>query len=65
MDDNETREQDAAKSTICRLEWIAQAIEAARRYKESEHATTRKVRKEPRDSDDESAWLGSSPRPEG
>jgi hypothetical protein len=54
MHDNDTREQDAANSTICRLEWIAQAIEAARRYKESEHAV-RKVRKEPSPAADESA----------
>lgn len=54
MQDNETREQDAAKSTICRLEWIAQAMEAARRYKESEHAA-RKVGNDWREPDDESA----------
>ena len=37
MKDTEARNRDSAKNTICRLEWIAMAMDAARRYKESEH----------------------------
>lgn len=38
MKETETRNSDSSKNTICRLEWIAMAMDAARRYKESEHA---------------------------
>jgi hypothetical protein len=36
MDAKDHREQQGAESGICRLEWIAWAIEAARRHKEGE-----------------------------
>lgn len=38
MKDIDARDSDSTKSTICRLEWIAMAMDAARRYKESEHS---------------------------
>jgi hypothetical protein len=38
MKETDARNRDSSKSTICRLEWIAMAMDAARRYKESEHA---------------------------
>lgn len=37
MNETEARNREPTKSTICRLEWIAMAMDAARRYKESEH----------------------------
>lgn len=37
MDAKDHREQQEAENGICRLEWIAWAIEAARRHKEDEH----------------------------
>jgi hypothetical protein len=36
MDAKDHREQPGPESGICRLEWIAWAIEAARRHKEVE-----------------------------
>ena len=36
MDAKDHREQPETESGICRLEWIAWAIEAARRHKEGE-----------------------------
>jgi hypothetical protein len=36
MDAKDHREQQGTESGICRLEWIAWAIEAARRHKEGE-----------------------------
>jgi hypothetical protein len=42
------------KNSICSLEWIAWAIEAARRHKENEHSHSQPARPEdPLDSDDE------------
>jgi hypothetical protein len=37
MDAKDQGEQSATQNSICRLEWIAWAIEAARRHKETEH----------------------------
>jgi hypothetical protein len=37
MDAKDHREQPSTQNNICRLEWIAWAIEAARRHKEDEH----------------------------
>jgi hypothetical protein len=37
MDAKDRVEGDAQDSGICRLEWIAWAMDAARRYKEAEH----------------------------
>ena len=36
MDAKDHRDQPETKNGICRLEWIAWAIEAARRHKEGE-----------------------------
>jgi hypothetical protein len=36
MDARDHGEQETHKNSICRLEWIAWAIEAARRHKEAE-----------------------------
>jgi len=36
MDAKDHRDQSATENGICRLEWIAWAIEAARRHKEGE-----------------------------
>jgi len=36
MDAKDHREQPGTENGICRLEWIAWAIEAARRHKEGE-----------------------------
>jgi hypothetical protein len=36
MDGKHSRDHDSSKSTLCRLEWIAAAIDAARRHKEDE-----------------------------
>lgn len=36
MEANDHSEHSADKSNICRLEWIAWAIDAARRHKEDE-----------------------------
>jgi len=38
MDAKDYGEQTATKSNICSLEWIAWAIEAARRHKEDEQS---------------------------
>jgi hypothetical protein len=38
MDSREQAERESPSNSICRLEWIALAMEAARRYKEREHA---------------------------
>ena len=40
MDAKDHREQAGTQNGICRLEWIAWAIEAARRHKESEQERT-------------------------
>jgi hypothetical protein len=40
MDAKEYGEQPGTRNGICRLEWIAWAIEAARRHKENEHQRT-------------------------
>jgi hypothetical protein len=37
MDAKDHVERDSHESSICRLEWIAWAMDAARRYKEAEH----------------------------
>jgi hypothetical protein len=37
MDAQDHREHPETEKGICRLEWIAWAIEAARRHKEGEH----------------------------
>jgi hypothetical protein len=37
MDAKDHREPPSSQNDICRLEWIAWAIEAARRHKENEH----------------------------
>ena len=36
MDAQDRTERELDKNTICRLEWIAWAMEAARRHKEAE-----------------------------
>ena len=48
MNDNEIRDRDSTKNTICRLEWIAMAIDAARRYKEAEQPLRDERRTAPR-----------------
>jgi hypothetical protein len=40
MDAKDHVEQSSEKSSICSLEWIAWAIEAARRHKEDEQRET-------------------------
>ena len=37
MDAKDHTERELANNSICRLEWIAWAMDAARRHKESEH----------------------------
>lgn len=37
MDSKDRDEHSQPKNEICRLEWIALAMDAARRYKEAEH----------------------------
>ncbi len=37
MEAKDRTERELEKNTICRLEWIAWAMEAARRHKEAEH----------------------------
>jgi len=37
MDAKDHTERELAENSICRLEWIAWAMEAARRHKEAEH----------------------------
>jgi len=37
MDAKDHTEHDLHKNSICRLEWIAWAMDAARRHKEAEH----------------------------
>jgi hypothetical protein len=37
MDAKDHTERGLDKNSICRLEWIAWAMEAARRHKEAEH----------------------------
>ena len=37
MDAKDHVERDSHENSICRLEWIAWAMDAARRYKEAEH----------------------------
>ena len=38
MKQTDAHNRDSSKNTICRLEWIAMAMDAARRYKASEQA---------------------------
>jgi hypothetical protein len=45
MDARDHDGRDANKNNICSLEWIAWAIEAARRHKENEHAGAPAVRR--------------------
>jgi len=52
MDAKDHSEPASDKNSICSLEWIAWAIEAARRHKEGEHVSP--ARQQDRfDSDDE------------
>jgi hypothetical protein len=44
MDAKDHREQPSSQNNICRLEWIAWAIEAARRHKEDERSRIDPVR---------------------
>jgi hypothetical protein len=37
MEAKDHTERDLSKNNICRLEWIAWAMDAARRHKDSEH----------------------------
>ena len=37
MDAKDRTENELGKNSICRLEWIAAAMDAARRHKEAEH----------------------------
>jgi hypothetical protein len=37
MDSKDHDERDTSKNNICRLEWIAWAMDAARRHNEAEH----------------------------
>jgi hypothetical protein len=37
MDAKDHTERELANNSICRLEWIAWAMDAARRHKEAEH----------------------------
>jgi hypothetical protein len=37
MDATDHTERELANNSICRLEWIAWAMDAARRHKEAEH----------------------------
>jgi hypothetical protein len=37
MDAKDHTERELHENTICRLEWIAWAMDAARRHKEAEH----------------------------
>jgi hypothetical protein len=54
MDAKDHREQPGTQNGICRLEWIAWAIEAARRHKESEHQRPESPHRSGRfESDDE------------
>jgi hypothetical protein len=54
MDAKDHGEHASDKNNICRLEWIAWAIEAARRHKEGEHLQPASARREdPFDADDE------------
>jgi hypothetical protein len=41
MDAKDHGEQTASKTNICSLEWLAWAIDAARRHKDDEQAETR------------------------
>jgi hypothetical protein len=51
MDAKNHGEQALGKSDICRLEWIAWAIDAARRHKEDEQRRDPPPAREFRDSD--------------
>lgn len=52
MEANDHSQHSADKSNICRLEWIAWAIDAARRHKEDEQRSAPPTRSS-RESDDE------------
>jgi hypothetical protein len=53
-DHGENAANASHQNSICRLEWIAWAIEAARRHKESEHLHPPAAQPDDRfDSDDE------------
>jgi len=53
MDAKDHREQQGTQNGICRLEWIAWAIEAARRHKEGEQQRPESHRTDPFESDEE------------
>ena len=53
MDSRDHDEREPGKNEICRLEWIAMAMEAARRYKESEPPRRSDNRSGDDDSDSE------------
>jgi hypothetical protein len=54
MDAKDHREGPGTQNGICRLEWIAWAIEAARRHKETEHQRPESVKPaDPFDPDEE------------
>jgi hypothetical protein len=54
MDAKDHRDQPETENGICRLEWIAWAIEAARRHKESEQQRPDPPRRiAPSESDEE------------
>jgi hypothetical protein len=40
MEAKDRSESEANKNSICRLEWIAWAIDAARRHKEGDHSAS-------------------------
>jgi len=54
MDAKDHRDQSATENGICRLEWIAWAIDAARRHKEGEQQRPQLARQTGQfESDDE------------
>ncbi len=55
MDAKDHGEQSVDKNSICRLEWIALAMEAARRHKQTEQLQlpSQSARGEPDDTDDD------------
>jgi hypothetical protein len=55
MDAKDHGEQSVDKNNICRLEWIAWAMEAARRHKQTEQQQPppRSVRRQSDDMDDD------------
>jgi hypothetical protein len=51
MDCKDHDEGERPKNTICRLEWIALAMDAARRHKEAEHRDRHLLRERDEDPD--------------